>query len=73
MKTMPNGKKCKYCKVYGQKFVYLLQEGNRSGVDAYIYNDDLIVGGWYDSAVGIQPQSVKINFCPICGRKLEKL
>jgi hypothetical protein len=30
-------------------------QGDRSGIDIYAVRNGLIIGGWYDSMVGIEP------------------
>ena len=58
---------CEYCK--NKK---LLGESNDEfeGIDVGIVENKLIVSGWYDSIVGIEPLYIAINFCPHCGSKL---
>ena len=34
------------------------QEGGRSGLDAHGYRNGLVIGGWYDSFVGIEPRLI---------------
>jgi hypothetical protein len=49
-------------------------------INSGFYNDGVIVtirygllhtNAWYDSFSGMDIKDVKINFCPMCGRKLE--
>ncbi len=64
--------KCRYCE-YKRDYEYLVKttrSHTSDGLRVHIDGDQLVVSGWYDSMVGIEPVEAKINFCPMCGRKL---
>ena len=69
---MTKTNKCRFCE-YKRDYEYLVQtkEDRSDGLEARIYSDQLVISGWYDSMVGIGTEQAKINYCPICGRKLE--
>ena len=70
---------CKYCIDEGGEFVFIIdtrtemsfKHGGYPGISAYIHNGRLEVeaaGDTYEPS--FEEASVKINYCPICGRKL---
>lgn len=60
---------CKYC----ESEVPLGSSGDvSSGVEAYISDGDLVVAGWFDGFVGIEPIHVPIDYCPMCRRPLKE-
>lgn len=68
--------KCRFCE-YKRDFQPLADSNavdkgwDNSGLAAYIVSGVLHVTGYYDGCVGIEPVETKINYCPMCGRKLE--
>lgn len=60
---------CEYC----ENSRTLGSSGDVSdGVDAFIENGDLVVGGWFDGCVGIEPIRIPIDYCPMCRRPLKE-
>ena len=53
---------CEYCKVENSE---LLIDGN--ALSAYVEDAILNIGGWDGE---FQIEYLKINYCPMCGRKL---
>lgn len=60
---------CRYCE-NGEP---LGSSGDVSnGVEALIANGHLVVNGWFDGCVGIEPIHIPIDYCPMCRRSLKK-
>jgi hypothetical protein len=49
----------------------IVSEDKHTGIEVYIQEGRLEATGWYDSIVGIQPEDIKIYYCPMCGRELK--
>lgn len=60
--------KCEYC--YGAKPLKI-GETDDKGIDI-CYPNELLVYGYDIHGFGSNGLSVKINYCPMCGRKLGK-
>ena len=65
---------CEYCRYNDNinKSLVKTYDSNFEGLNASIVNNQLFVSGFYDSFVGIEPINAKINYCPMCGQKLDK-
>lgn len=65
---------CEYCKYKTINKPLVESENNTEGVSVWIQKRDdgtyLCVEGWYDGGVSIIPNRGKINYCPMCGRRL---
>lgn len=60
---------CRYC----ENSEPLGSSGDVSnGVEALIANGDLVVSGWFDGCVGIEPIRIPIDYCPMCRRSLRE-
>ena len=65
---------CEYCRKVKNKMLIDSDCGNQfSGCYSYIEHrkDETVLyaNAYYDGCVGICPDPVKINYCPMCGRK----
>lgn len=74
-----NQKDCPYCHHETRKNHYILLECHYFANDNYVeatvdINTDksmsLIVGDYYGDDYGDDTDEIKINYCPMCGRKL---
>ena len=67
---------CEYCKYRAMNKPLVESKDKDEGVIAWLQQlkrDEkmyLCVYGWYDGIVGIAQQQVRINYCPMCGRRL---
>lgn len=58
---------CEYC--IDDNMLGVSEPGS-NGVDVQIQGGDLVVSGWFDTCVGIEPLRIPIEVCPICAEKL---
>ena len=61
---------CEYCKNKDMNDYIVCSSSKYIGVDARVVRSDtamLIVSGWFDGMIAIEPETAPINFCPMCG------
>lgn len=67
---------CEYCKNKLKNECLIKSDDKTDGVEVKIYRKHdgafIFAWGWFDGLIGIEPERVKINYCPMCGEGLWK-